>query len=433
MSFHKLFKFFLFFGLSLTFIQCATYTDEVRELRMDYVKGQYENSLEKLEKSSLKTSEKDRLLYHLEKSMILDRMDKLQKSRSSLFNASRTVDELYTTSISKTAASFVVSDSVTDYEGEDYEKVSIHTLLALSFLEEQKLKEARVEAKKINVRLKEITQDYNSKHDNYKEDAFARFLSGAIYESLENWDSAIIDYRKALEIYSSGKYSRFIDGPVPEALVFSLYGVALRRNRKDVIQALKKNYKKLLEKYDADLKRLPEGGSVFVFHETGQVEAKTEKTFVLPISEQIVRFSFPVIEKQDIDWANKQTGVSVNGTFHLASNVLNMNALAYQCLEDRRGRMILKSMARLLAKGQLTYQAKENFGPLAGLLVNIAGVVTESADTRSWSLLPQAFYVNRIRLEPGKHKLQIKTANKIQEILPLNIKANELKIFRSKS
>ncbi|MGC5189060.1 hypothetical protein ACPXBB_26030, partial [Escherichia coli] len=81
-----------------------------------------------------------------------------------LIDADKIADELYTTSITRTAASFVVSDASTDYSGEDYEKVAIHTELALSFLATKDLDGARVEARKINNKLAEI----NSKYDDHK-------------------------------------------------------------------------------------------------------------------------------------------------------------------------------------------------------------------------------------------------------------------------
>ncbi len=417
--------------LSLT--NCASYTDEVKDLRNDFIGGKYKQSLEKLEKSSLKTSNINRLLYTLEKSMILDRLDDRQGSRTLLLRADAIVDELYTTSVTKTAATFLINESVADYEGEDYEKVAIHTLLALSFLEDKQIKEARVEAKSVNGRLHQITQNYDPKYAHYKEDAFARFLSGMIYESMKNWDDAIIDYRQALEVYESSSYSKFFEGSVPESLVTSLYGVALKRKRSDVIKDLKVRYSAILEKYDSQIRENPKGGDLIVFHEAGNIAIKQAKEFFFPAGGQIIRISFPYIDKQKIDWQNTQTGVSVDGRFMSAANALNLNGLAYQCLEDRRGRLIAKSMARLIAKAALTNQAEQNFGLLGGIVANVAAAVTETADTRSWTLLPQAFYVNRIRVAPGKHSIEFKTSNRITQILSVNVEDGDLQIFRSKT
>jgi len=427
----------LFLSSFLFLTHCASYTDETQELRKDYVSSKYNASLEKLEKSPLKTSNKDRLLYNLEKSMILDRMGDRKASRESLFRADKIVDDLYTTSITKTAATFFFNDSASDYEGEDYEKVAIHTILALSFLEDNDISGARVEAKKINSKLHEITQNYDPKYLHYKEDAFARFLSGLVYESMQNWDDAIIDYRTAIGIYSTSQYSKFYEGSVPESLVTSLYGVALKRKRNDVIQELKSKFPNIVEKYDADIRENPNGGDLIVLHAAGQVHAKEAKDFFLPIPvgqyTQVMRISYPVIEKQNIDWQNTQCGASVDSRYYSAANTANMNALAYQSLDDKRGRLILKNMARLIIKATAVYQAGKNFGVLGYIGANVAAAVTETADTRSWTLMPQAFYVNRIRLAPGKHSVETKTASKVTNLVSVDIPANTLKFLVSKS
>ncbi len=418
--------------LLVALANCASYTDDIKELRSDYVGGKYQASLEKIDKSALRSSSNNRLLYHMEKAMILDRLDDRKGSRALLMDADKIVDELYTTSISKTAATFIVNESMSDYEGEDYEKVAIHTQLALSFLEDQKLKEARVEAKKINLKLHEITQNYDPKYLHYKEDAFARFLSGLVYESLKNWDDAIIDYTQALEVYTSSDYSKFFEGAVPEALVKSLYGVAKIRKRSQVLSDLRSRYPAIIEKYEASLAEYPQGGDVVVIHETGNITTKQVKDFFLPVSDQIVRLSFPYIDKQSIDWINTMSGLTVDGRYYAASNALNLNALAYRCLEDRRGRLIAKGIARLLLKGQITDQARQHFGVLGWLAGTVYSAVSETADTRGWTLLPQAFYVSRVRMAPGKHNLEIKTASKVADLKSIQIENGDLQLIRSK-
>src|SRR5690606_17970339 len=122
----------------------------------------------------------------------------------------------------KTALSFVYNDSATDYEGEDYEKVAIHTQLALSFIGDQDYSAARVQAKKINNKLAEINKNYDADQKNrYAEDAFALYLAGVIWEAQGDYDDAIIDYRKALKLYE-GSYATFVRAGVPDGLVEAL-------------------------------------------------------------------------------------------------------------------------------------------------------------------------------------------------------------------
>ncbi len=70
---------------------------------------------------------------------------------------------LYTKSISKEALTYVYNDSAQEYPGEDFEKIAIHIMLALSFIEEGQLKSALVEARRINTRLAEINSQYDER------------------------------------------------------------------------------------------------------------------------------------------------------------------------------------------------------------------------------------------------------------------------------
>ncbi|NBQ54206.1 MAG: hypothetical protein EBU49_11590, partial [Proteobacteria bacterium] len=66
---------------AVSFSGCASYTDETRAIRSEFVQGDYTTALGSIDQSSLKTSSSSRLLYHLERSMILDRMGDADKSR----------------------------------------------------------------------------------------------------------------------------------------------------------------------------------------------------------------------------------------------------------------------------------------------------------------------------------------------------------------
>jgi hypothetical protein len=173
---------------------------------------------------------------------------------------------------------------------------------------------------------------------------------------------------------------------------------------------------------------------VVVIHELGHIAIKSTEEFIIPIGGQVVRFSFPVIRKRD--WGGYgATGVSLTqgesgGKFHAGSLVQDLDAIARQTLEDRRSRYILKQGARLLAKGQLTEQAYQNFGPLGGIAANVYSAVSETADTRSWTLLPAAISVSRVNAKPGRYDLTVKTDGKVKKISAVDVKKGEILILR---
>lgn len=374
-------------------ISCASYVDHTREMREQVYSGKYGAALEKLEASEVKSSSNE-LLYYLEKATLLNRLGKLDESRKLLFKADKLVDKLYTESISKEVATFLVNDSVRDYPGEDYEKVAIHTQLAFSFIEEGKFKEARVEAKKINSRLYEIQQKYGDDYSAYKVDGFALFLSGLIFEKLGELDSAIIDYRKALKTYEKG----FLAGnAVPESLVKSLYVAALRRGRSNVVSEVKESYPELV-------KGLSKESTGFVYIAQGfPVIPKFSQSFVLSGRSGLLRYSWPIIPKVYVP--SPYFDLEVNGRSEEFELAQDLNKIARETLESNRTRMTVKNVARLVAKARAAQEVENRMGPLAGLIANIFNAATETADTRSWSLLPGRIYIGRSFLDPGKYKV----------------------------
>lgn len=408
---------------------CASYTEETREIRELYREGGYPAALKKLEESGLKEDSKNRLLYRMEKASILDRMGEDQKARKTLLEADKIADELYTVSVSSTAASLVVSESQTDYDGEDYEKVAIHTRLALSFIGTGDTAAARVEARRINLELQKINEGYEENKNRYGEDAFALYLAGTIYDARGEIDSAIIDYAKAVDLYR-GAFADFSDGGVPDGLVKAYARVLLKRRRADALAKLEKDFPKLVA--EARKSEGDDTGEVVVVHELGHIATKSTEEFALPIGKQIIRFSFPVIRRRGGGSYKGNTGFSASPgySFTGADNTADMDAIAAATLEDRRGRMIAKQAARLLAKGQLTEQAYEHFGPLGGIAANVFSAVTETADTRSWTLLPEAFYVSRQRLKPGTYTIEIKTGGRLERAEKVEVKKDQVVILR---
>ena len=416
-------------GLLSLLSACASYSDETREIRADYRGSNYANALKKLDDSTLKTDDKNRLLFRLEKAMILDRMGEYAKSRNLLIEADKISEELYTTSVTRSAASFVVSESSTDYVGEDYEKVAIHTELALSYIATRDLEAARVEARKINNKLAQLNGEYEEQKDRYSEDAFARYLSGIIYEARGELDDAIIDYTKAVSLYR-GNFAQFVNGGVPNNLVRALYRLLVKRSRTDRMTQLERDYPREVALAKQDLTD-GDMAEVIIVHELGHIAVKTAQEFAIPFGRQIIRFSFPVINAGPRSYFGN-TGITDVATQQTVSadNTEDLNSIARATLEDRRGRLIAKGAARLIAKGQITEQAYKNFGPLGGLLANVYSVVTETADTRSWTLLPESFAITRMRLKAGKHILKIQSGGRTGRIEDVALRKGQIVVLR---
>ena len=84
----------------------------------------------------------------------------------------------------------------------------------------------------------------------------------------------------------------------------------------------------------------------------------------------------------------------------------DLNAIALKSFGEKKDTILLRTGARALAKYTLTKQAEKK-SEVLGWLVNLFGVSTEAADTRSWLSLPGAIWIGRMTLPPGTHDLRL--------------------------
>jgi hypothetical protein len=410
---------------------CASYTDEIRNIRNDFVQGDYRNALDQMDKSKIKSDKSSQVLFHLERAMILDRLGEFDASRKELIKADRLSDQLYTVSVSKTAASFVVSDDITDYAGEDYERVAIHTMMALSFIEAGDLSNAQVAARRINSKLAEIVSSYGKDAKaSYADDAFARYLAGMIHEARGDTDNAIVEYGKSLALYTQD-YREFSNGMTPGSLPQAYYRLLLARNRSDKIPAFKKTHPAVASEVEADLKARGEKlAQIAVIHESGQVSAKVSLSNFIQVGSQVVRISFPAIQYQRHRF-NGATGIELaDGKFVSASVGSDLDAIGSQSLDDRKSRIVAKGLTRAVIKGQVVEQTRQHFGDGAALLANIVTAATETADTRGWNLLPSRLLVTRVWVKPGTTRFTVKTMGR-ERPMEIELRPGELKLIRA--
>ena len=98
--------------------------------------------------------------------------------------------------------------------------------------------------------------------------------------------------------------------------------------------------------------------------------------------------------------------LSVAGKTVTTQVVEDISAVAFADLEDRMPAITARSLARVIAKKKMEDNAGRD-NPLAGALLNVAAVLTEEADTRSWNTLPNNIQLARLPLAPGTYSLEI--------------------------
>ena len=151
-------------------------------------------------------------------------------------------------------------------------------------------------------------------------------------------------------------------------------------------------------------------GEVVVILNNGLAPIRSESA--LPIFSQDVqrnlRVAFPVYREPKKTLFLPQ--VSVNQQPYLLETVEDVDALARYSLEQAMAGIMARATARAVVKYNSQHTANES-SSIAGLLMTVTNLITERADTRSWTTLPQEIQLQRIVLPVGEHQLSIRMTN----------------------
>jgi tetratricopeptide (TPR) repeat protein len=424
-------------GFVLALNGCATYSSSFTKIEHQLEGQQYDEALKTIEEKS--KDKNDRVLYLLNKGMVLRMKRDFVASNESLEAAKQEMERLYAASVSENALSFVVNDATVSYAGDDYEQVLVHLYMALNYLELGQRDEARVEALQVDVKLREIGEKLPA--SKFTEDALSRYLTGMIYEELGEWSDAMIAYRKAYEAYK--KYQDNFSVPMPAMLKFDLVRLAQREGLTDDLEQYQKEFD------IAPTKKKPagdesEGELVFVLN-NGLAPIKREEVIgtwapgpsvvvdtskrprrLLPpkpaaqaISEStappiLVNIALPYYESRP----NKITSarISVSGKQANTEMMENVDAIARASLKSRMPAITARAVARAISKGVIQ-ESVDKSGQrgddaaaaklIGSLLVRVAAVATERADTRSWLTLPANVQLARLSLPPGTYDVTV--------------------------
>jgi hypothetical protein len=393
---------------------CATFSDTIQSTERSLALQQPKAALSEYEK--LKPSAADRVLYLMNTGMLERMCGDYDASTRTLESTKAQIEQLRALSLREQALSVTVNDATKAFTGEDYERVMVNNYLALNYLERGQLDAARVEALQVDVLLRE-KQQRTSRDNPYSEDAFARYLSGIVYEDEGEWSDAMIAYRKAYEAYK--KQLKAFGVAMPETLKHDLIRLADRMGIADEAKRYREEFKIDETMSEADL--LERGEIIYMVH-AGLAPLKREKAITAPnpATGRIIRVAVPQYHSraQPFGYAN----LSADSGSAKTSRVENIDAIAVRTLESEMPAITARTIARAVAKDTLASAASNSGnnssgGALFGLAVNLAGVFTERADTRSWFTLPGEIHLARLALPPGEYTLKVELHGKDERVL----------------
>jgi hypothetical protein len=373
----------------------------------------------------------DRILYSMERGRIAHILGNVDGSLRD-FNVSMEAIRFNETKALITAVSaaenvgaLLFNDNAISYEGEGYERVMLHHYQALNFLTKRDLEGAAVEVRRANNEQVEALRRFEREVDavekeadekrissksqsivsnryaqmneiagkvkNSFQNAYTFYVSGFIYELLDQANDAYIDYKKALEIYPE---NHFIQQDVIR--------LAASLNMEEDLNDLQ-------ARFGSHRRRPPtetdNAGELLVLFEDGLAPQKQEVRIALPFREAgLVTLAFPIYAER----YTPQIPLSISSdTKFLGSTetICDIRALAVKALKEKAPIIATRQLIRALAKGASNHAAKKQFGDLGILGMNVINYATEQADLRSWLTLPANAQVLRVSLPPGRHRI----------------------------
>lgn len=374
---------------------CASYGSHAITMRDGLLHGNAQASLLVAEK---KDPDQEEVIASLDKGMLRRITENYAGSNEILEVAKQGIEELYGFSVTENLASVTINDTLRGYEGDRYEQLLLHAYMALNYIQLGQMDGARVEMLQANVKMMEWG-------DEPEEDAFLRYLEGIIYESIGEKDSALISYRKAYTVYKEKGGEHY---PLPPE------GIKKDLLRLLAWQGLWSEYKSYKKEFNMPnykpVKASNKFGELVVLLNNGLAPIRSETA--IPIFsteiESNLRVAFPVYNQATK--ALYAPRIKVNKKQYPMDKVEDIDALARYSLKKEMPGIMARATARAVIKYNTQQEASDK-NAIAGLFMTVTNLVTERADTRSWTTLPQEIRLQRILLPVGEHQVQIQMLN----------------------
>ena len=308
-----------------------------------------------------------------------------------LHRAAGAVDELEgralvsASSLGEGLASWALNDTSLPYRGEGFERVYVHCGLAMGYLAQGLLDDVWVEVRLANRLLEAEEELYDVE---YQAGGLGHFLSATAYEILGRLDEAYIDYRRMEE-----------KGVGTQIAGRALVRIATEMGWEDDVARWSEAYGPVADPPE-------DAASIVVVGGVGTGPFKIEGSLFVPTEDGAIPFAVPAYERryQAVSGLRLVLGSGES----VRTDVLErVSDVAEQNLADRLAWMAAKSVARGLAKRELTKALEDNWDLAGRVAGDLYAIISERADLRAWQTLPDSWQACRMFVPPGAHALRL--------------------------
>ena len=365
------------------------------------------------------TKDKD-ILYYLEKGELLTLDNDHPGAKDAWLKADEVVrewEDSFKTDPNKLfgdIGSYLVNDKTRRYEGQDYEKVMLSTNLTLSHIMQGNYDHARVEMKKTYEREKLIESFREKEYDKLQDDAKKQQVTTSV-KDMKGYPMAELDAPEVTSLKNGfqNAFSHYLAGYFFEVTGEPSMAEPGYRNALQLAPQSRVVQTGLREV--GRRKPGPKESDVLFVIESGFAPSWQSITIPIPIPGSsrgliMTPLSFPIIKSENKGFV--PSTVNIGNRQIPVETLTNIDAMARRQLKDQMPGILLRTTIRAVLKSLAQDQANKG-GLVLGLVSNVAAVVSEQADDRSWRTLPERISVARATLPVGVQTLEIQTDNGI--------------------
>lgn len=430
----------------------STRTAHFKAIESKIAQNDFASAIRELEASKNRFYQaKDRVLYYLDLGMLYHYNRDYQKSVQYLTEAENAIDDLFTRSISRAAASLMLNDNVLEYPGEDYEDIYTNVFKAINFLQMDEFDKAFVEIRRINDKLnvledkyKDLVQSYQQAEEaeidfrtgtsRFHNSILGRYLSMLIYRTEGSMDAARIDYNYIRDGWQ--QQSHIYNFPKPDLANHLIISDKAKVNFISFIG--KAPYKRAFERRITTFENhlIVSGNEPYEFVDTIYWPGLSK--------DYHFKFSLPFMRRRDSQVTRIRIYVNNSRVAEL-EKIEDIGNIAIETFNVKAPLTYLKSVTRSVVKGLLAERAKREMqartGAIEGFLLrvatDIAVDISENADLRAARFFPAEAHIGEIELEPGLYDIRIEYLNRYNSILlrdikeQYEVKAGELNLINS--
>lgn len=373
-------QFGLIVAAACLFFMTGCVSAPLNDARNEFYSGKPAEAVQTLSDTS-QSSSRDKLLFYMEKGLILHHMGDYDKSSKEFLKAANLVKRQDYVSVSEQSVSLVTSEWATSYKGEYSERLWIHSYQMMNFLLMYKPESAAIEARRALKVLKSFETPLKS-------DYFTQALIGLSFESMQKYNDAFIEYKKLAMQFSS-----------PAPLAWELYRLA----RLLGISEQAEKYKSYIPTQRLNAFKDKSFGELIIFASSGRSPKKIAEDIVIPPSARLSMPKYQNISPPPPEYRIVASSRSIPYVTNITTDIFTV---ASASLDDRSAGIITKQALRAGTKEVLS-QVVDNENDVAGIIIRGIFFLMEEADTRSWETLPANLTLIRVPLKPGTHQIKV--------------------------